>query len=143
MTCFCFSRSKVEAWSCVWEISIAWAERSAVGPLETSTWVSSWASVGQLWAEEEGRAWDLGAGLCSGRVAWPTSFQGYPRSRRMLRWSGDVFHSWAGWVSGGYKSRGDIFSRLPAAADLGLHEAWESPGWVDTPTPWVLAEGYR
>lgn len=49
MTCFCFSRSKVEAWSCVWEISIAWAERSAVGPLETSTWVSSWASTRGPW----------------------------------------------------------------------------------------------
>lgn len=52
------------------------------------------------------------------------------------------FHSWAGQGSGGCKSRGDIFSRLPAAADLGLHGAWESPGWVGIPSPWVLAEGY-
>lgn len=145
LTCFCFAHSKVEAWSCVWEISIAWAARSAVDPLETSTWVSNWASScgpgdgSGMWRKG---TWDLGSGLGSGPVAWPTSLQGHPRSRRKLRWSGDAFHSWAGGASVGCESRGDIFSRLPAAADLGLHGAWESSGWVGTTTPWALAERY-
>lgn len=86
MTCFCFSRSKVEAWSCVWEISIAWAERSAVGPLETSTWVSSWASscspaVARGAALECGRGESLGSGsrtllwLCGMAYKLPGSSQ--------------------------------------------------------------------
>lgn len=65
---------------------------------------------------------------------------GHPRSRRELRWSGGVFYCRAGRASAGRKSRGGIFSRLPAAADLGLHGAWESPGWVGAPTPRVLAK---
>lgn len=44
LTCFCFC-TKGEAWSCAWGISTAWAERLAAGPLETSTWVSNWASL--------------------------------------------------------------------------------------------------